>query len=117
MKQLNTYIVEKLKIDKNSEYESELDKEMKEWNKRMQSPFGQTLKELQCAVIDLGLYPMSTDEYGLTIYSPFDNYVTAYALDGNNSYTYKKIEEICDDYEYSNYTKIKKLLKKLESLI
>ena len=47
MKQLNTYIVEKLKIDKNSEYESELDKEMKEWDKRMQSPFGQTLKELK----------------------------------------------------------------------
>ena len=30
MKQLNTYIVEKLKIDKDSEYESELDKEMKD---------------------------------------------------------------------------------------
>ena len=43
--------------------------------------------------------------------------MTAYALDGNNSYTYKKVKEICDDYEYSNYTKIKKLLKKLESLI
>ena len=93
MKQLNTYIVEKLKIDKDSEYESELDKEMKEWDKRMQSPFGKTLKELQCAVIDLGLYPMTKNEYGLTICSPFDN------------------------YDYSHHTKIKKLLEKLESLV
>ncbi len=83
----------------------------------MQSPFGKTLKELQCAVIDLGLYPMSKNEYGLTICSPFDNYVTAYALDGNNSYTYKKVKEICDNYDYSHHTKIKKLLEKLESLV
>jgi len=117
MNNLSNYILEKLKIDKDSEYESELDKEMKEWDKRMQSPFGQTLKELQCAVINLGLYPMSKNEYGLTIYSPFDNYVTAYALDGNNSYTYKKIKEICDNYDYSHHTKIKKLLEKLEKLV
>ena len=107
MKNLNDFINE----DKTS-----LEKEMEEWEERMKSPYGQALKELQCEVIDAGLYATSKNEYGLNIYTPFDNYVTAYALDGNKQYTYKKIKAICDDYEYTEYPKIIKALNKLEKL-
>lgn len=119
MKELNSYIIEKLKVNKDSEDRmTDLDREMEEWDQRMKEPFGQALKELQCIIMDSGLYPTSKNEFGLNVYTPFDNYITAYALDGNKEYTYKKIKEICDNMDWSTtHTKTKKQLRKIESLI
>lgn len=118
MKKINNYIIEKLKLDKKSEYRTKLDDEMDEWERRMQTPFGKCLKELQKEVIDLGLYVTEKDELGLYTYTPFDHYITAFALDNNPEYTYKRIKEICDNWDYTeNHESIKKLLNKLKSLI
>ena len=119
MKNVAEYIIEKLHLDKDIDVapRTSLDDEMEVWDERMRSPFGKCLKELQCAVMELNTYATTKDEFGLSHYTPFDNYVSAYALDGNNSYTYKKIKSICDDYDYSQLSSIKKILKKLQKLV
>ena len=94
-----------------------LEEEMKEWEERFKAPFGQALKELQWTINDKGLYVPEKNEYGFYVFTPFDNYVTAYALDGNKEYTYKKVKSICDDYEFSEHNEIKKVLQKLEKLV
>ena len=108
MKQITNYINESSKS---------IEDEMKEWEERFNQPFGQTLKELQCAIMDEGLYRTEKNEYGFNIFTPFDDYITVYALDGNKKFTYNKIKAICDDWEFSEHKKINDILKKLESLI
>jgi hypothetical protein len=112
-------LFEKLKLDKDIDVpeRNSLDDEMDLWDERMRTPFGKCLKELQCAVIDLEEYPISKDEYGLSVFTPFDHYVTAYALDGNNEYTYNHIKDVCDNYDYSQHSTIKRLLNKLKRLV
>ncbi len=112
MKKLNSYIQEKFEITKDTKEFSQLDKEMQEWEERFKKPFGKTLKELQKVVADKGNYK-SEDEYGICIFTPFDNYVTAYALDGNKDYTYKHVREICDEYDLSQYEDVQNILDKL----
>ena len=97
--------------------ESSIEDEMKLWDKRFKEPFGQTLKELQWKINDLGLYASEKNEYGFLVFTPFDNYVTAYALDGNKKFTYNKVKDICDDYEFTANSSINKILNKLEKLI
>ncbi|MBQ3415224.1 MAG: hypothetical protein IJH39_07760 [Clostridia bacterium] len=119
MKNVAEYIIEKLHLDKDIDVapRTSLDDEMEVWDERMRSPFGKCLKELQCAVMELNTYATTKDEFGLSHYTPFDNYVSAYALDGNNKYTYEKIKSICDNYDYSQLSSIKKILKKLQKLV
>ena len=118
MENINIYISEKLSISKDVEKQkTSIELEMEEWEKRMETPFGKCLKELQSIIVDLKLYPLEKNEYGLYTFTPFDNYVTAFALDNNPEYTYKHIKDICDNYDYSQYKKVEKCLKKLEKLI
>lgn len=118
MKQIDNYIIEKLHIDKDKKFPSKLDLEMEEWDQRMKEPFGKALKDLQKIFVDQGLYATEKDEYGLDVYTPFDNYITAYALDGNKEYTYNHIKAICDDWEYTyNHPDVKKQLAKIKRLI
>ena len=98
------------------ESKSSLEEEMELWEKRFKEPYGQALKELQWLINDLGLYTAEKNEYGFYTFTPFDNYVTAYALDGNKKYTYNKVKAICDDYDYTQYKEVNKCLKKLEKL-
>lgn len=98
------------------ESEESLEQEMKKWEERYKSPFGQALKELQWLINDLGLYAAQKNENGLYTFTPFDNYVTAYSLDGNKERTFNKVKEICDDWDFSQYNKVKKVLNKLEKL-
>ena len=118
VKQLNTYIAEKLTINKNLKTEKSIDDEIEEWERRMEEPYGKALKELQKIVIKLGLWGIEKDEYGMNVYTPFDSYITAFALDYNKGYTYKKIKSICDDYDWTeNHKEIKNALEKIKSLI
>ena len=98
------------------ESKSSIEQEMELWEKRFKEPYGQALKELQWLINDLELYAAEKNEYGFYTFTPFDNYVTAYALDGNKKYTYNKVKAICDDWEFSSHPKIKKVLKKIEKL-
>lgn len=118
MKTIDLYITEKLKLNRDSrDRESDLEAEMEVWDQRMKDDFGTALKELQWIIINLGIYDTHKNEYGLNVYTPFDNYITGYALDGNRKYTYKHIYDICCDCDYThNYKKIEKQLKKLEKL-
>lgn len=118
MKQLNLYITEKLKLDKETEGWSKIDDEIEEWERRMEEPYGKALKELQKIVIDLGLWSEQKDEWGLTTYTPFDSYITAFALDYNKQYTYTRIKEVCDNYDWTiNHKEIKNQLEKIKNLI
>lgn len=108
MKHLNQYI---------NEGKPTLEEEMKEWEERFKSPFGQCLKELQWLINDKGLYKAEKNEYGFYVFTPFDNYVTAYALDGNKKFTFEKVKAICDDYDFSEHNEVKKVLDKLENLV
>lgn len=94
-----------------------LEEEMKEWEERFRSPFGQALKELQWTINDKGLYAPEKNEYGFYVFTPFDNYVTAYALDGNKEYTFKKVKQICYDYDFSEHEEVEIILNKLEKLV
>ena len=118
MKTIDSYIIERLQINKDTEDKmTDLDREMEVWDQRMKGDFGAALKELQCIIIDLGLYNTHKNEYGLNVYTPFDNYITGYALDGDKEYTYKHIYDICRNYDYVyNHKEIEKQLKKLEKL-
>lgn len=107
MKNLTCYI---------NEEKSSLEQEMKEWEERYRAPFGKTIKELQWLINDLGLYAPEKTEYGFYTFTPFDNYVTAYALDGNKKYTYEHIKSICDNWDFTTEPKVKKILQKLEKL-
>lgn len=117
MHNLSKYILEKLKINKDSQEKSKLDIEMEEWENRMKEPFGLKLKDLQKAIMDLGTYPVETNEYGLKVYTPIDGCITEYALDGNKKYTYKKIKDICINYDYGSHAKISNLLNILKKFI
>lgn len=99
------------------ESKSSIEEEMELWEKRFKEPFGQALKELQWLINDLGLYAAEKTEFGYYTFTPFDNYVTAYALDGNKKYTYNKVKSIWDEWEFSAHSKVKKLLKKIEKLV
>lgn len=107
MKTLNQFI---------NEGKPTIEEEMKEWEERYKSPFGQALKELQWLINDLGLYKAEKNEYGYYTFTPFDNYVTAFALDGNKKYTFNHVKAICDDWDWSEDKKVKKVLNKLEKL-
>lgn len=111
MKNITDIITETQSIN-----EDNIDAEMKKWEERFKSPFGKALKELQWTINDEGLYDAEKNEYGFYTFTPFDNYVTAFALDGNKKYTYKKVKAICDDWDWSDFSRIKKILKKLEKL-
>lgn len=117
MVNINNYITEKLHLDKDSKYKSKLDLEMEEWEKRMQEPYGKALTDLQKIVTDLGLYPGDEDEWGMKVYTPFDHYITMYALDGNKEYTYNHIYSICKDFDYVVEPQVKKQLAKIKRLI
>ncbi len=104
----------------NENAEDKIDAMIEEWEKRMKTPFGKALKKLQKTVRELGIYAgreYTEDGIGLMEYTPFDNYITAFALDNNKEYTYKVIKSICDDWDWTeNYDEIKKQLQKLEKL-
>lgn len=117
MKKINQYILEKLKVNKDSQDKDDLDKEMEEWDKRMKEPFGQLLKQLQKTVTDLGLYAAEKDEYGIMHYTPFDNYISMYAIDGDKKLTYERIKSVCGNYDFIEEHEIDKLLRKLKNLI
>jgi hypothetical protein len=110
MKNLNQY------FNQSIVNESKLDEEIKEWERRFQEPFGQALKELQWLINDLGLYEAEKTEFGFYTFTPFDNYVTSYALHGNKQYTYSHVKDICDDWDFSTHPKVKRVLKKIENL-
>jgi hypothetical protein len=100
-----------------NESSKSIEDEMKEWEERFKEPFGQSLKALQWTVNDEGLYKAEKTEYGFYTFTPFDNYVTAYALDGNKKYTYEHIKAICDDWDFTTNSKVNKALKELEKLV
>jgi len=104
-------------ISKINESKTSLEEEMKEWEERFKQPFGQALKELQYIINDEGLYAPSKTEYGFYVFTPFDNYVTAYALDGNKEFTYNQINNICNEYDFTASNKVKKVLRKLKKII
>ena len=117
MKQIDSYIQEKLYVDKNYKA-SDLDYEIELWDKRMKEPFGKALTDLQNMVIDGGLYATEKDEYGIDVRTPFDHELAIYALDGNKELTYKRIKATCDDWEYTdNHENIRKQLQKIKRLI
>ena len=111
MKTLNQY------FNSNIVNESKLDEEIKEWERRFQEPFGQALKELQWLINDLGLYAAEKTEYGFYTFTPFDNYIASYAMHGNKQYTYSHIKKICDNWDFSENTKVRNVLKKIEKLV
>ena len=102
--------------EKIMESKSSIDEEIEQWEQRLKEPFGQALKELQFIINDSGLYAATKNEYGFYVFTPFDHYVTAYALDGNKQYTYKHVKAICDDYDFVVDNKVRKILNKLEKL-
>ena len=108
MKHLNQFI--------NESSNKSIEDEMKEWEERFKQPFGQALKALQWTINDEGLYNPEKTEYGFYTFTPFDQYVTAYALDGNKEFTFNKIKVICDDWDFTTNSNVKKALEKLEKL-
>lgn len=104
-------------VDKINESKSSIEQEMELWKKRFNEPFGKALKELQWTINELGLYASEKNEYGFYTFTPFDNYVTAYALDGNKEYTFNHIKSICDEWDFTTSAKVKAILNKLRKLI
>ena len=87
-----------------------LDEEMKLWEDRANDEFGQILKQIQVATMDL-LY--SWNEMSIE-YNALSEYVTRYSLDGNRKYTAKCVYTILKNYDIlDNYTNVKKLVNKL----
>ena len=87
-----------------------IDEEMKLWETRANDEFGQILKQIQVATMDL-LY--SWNEMGIE-YNALSEYVTGYSLDGNREYTAKQIYRILYNYDIiGNHRNVNKLVKKM----
>ena len=102
-----------LKINEAKESKS-YENAMKEWNSNLQSPFGLALKEFVHLIYEHGYSDTKKNDYYFT---PFDNYIIAYALDGDKKYAFKNIKAICDEHSWSQIAGVKKMLQNLKNYL
>lgn len=86
-----------------------IDDEMKLWDERDNSEFGKIIRKLDTIMKDMFV---DTDEYGFKV-SPISHYVTAYALDGNEQYTAKRIYATLENYDMLQEPNVKRLVNKM----
>lgn len=89
-----------------------LDDEMALWKQRDESQFGKIIRKLDEIMKEMFV---DADEYGFKV-SPISHYVTAYALDGDEKYTAKRITSTIENYDMSHEPKVKRLLNKMNNI-
>ena len=94
-----------------------IEREMKVWKQRIEDDFGKELKHLQWLIMDENLYKTEKKSDIVYEFTPFDDYVNAYAMSGNRQFCYNKIRNICVEYDFTDNKKVNDVLEKLKSLI